>query len=145
MYCPVQCGCDNLNSPLVVNGAGSGCPPPCLAKFREAVAKLPCVDALPGSTKLMAYADMVGENPELSGAAERLRSKGCEGAFTGGLDACGTQATGEDLPFALKGYKSIKHLCPVTCGCTQGALGCPDSCPSLLSLIEEALSVISTP
>ena len=134
MYCPVQCGCDSLNSSLMVAGAGSGCPPPCLARFREAGAKLPCVDALPGSTELMAYADMVAENPEdISGVAKLLRSNGCGGAVMSGLNACGTQVliklSGDDMPFGLKGYKSIKHLCPVTCGCTHGKLGCPESCP----------------
>ena len=126
MLCPVQCGCDSPNGSLIVTGSGSGCTPPCLAKFREAVGQLPCVDALPGSTELMAYVDMVARDPDLMGVAELLRSKGCEGAVIGGLNACGSN---KDPPFGLQGYTSIKHLCPVTCGCTHGALGCPDSCP----------------
>ena len=129
MYCPVRCGCGNLSSSLLKTGTESGCPPPCLARFRESVAQLPCIDALPGSAELIGYANMVARESTISVAAKNLRNKGCEGALADGFDACGTQATGEDLPFGLKGYKSIKHLCPVTCGCTHGALGCPDSCP----------------
>ena len=111
-----------------MTGSGSGCPPPCLVTFREAVGKLPCVDALPGSAELMAYTDMVTEDPNHVGFAKQLRTKGCKGAVIGGLNVCGNLGT-EELPFGFQGYTSIKHICPVTCGCTQGALGCPDSCP----------------
>ena len=134
MYCPVKCGCNNPNSLLVRTGTDSGCAPSCRERFWASVAKRPCVDEVRGSAGLKVYADsltvaaVAQESQPLGRAAENIRSWGCGGALMG-LDACGSQALGEDLPFGIKGFKSIKHLCPVTCGCKGGEHGCPASCP----------------
>ena len=130
MYCGEKCGCDTPNSSLVHTGTGSGCSPSCRATYWATVAKQPCADELPGSAGLKVYTDSLSASGSAGAqrAAEKIRSWGCKGAMMG-LDACGSQAVGEDRPFGIPGFKSIKHLCPVTCQCKGGVRGCPESCP----------------
>lgn len=156
--CPLTCQCHVPNSTQLLSGPRFGCGPFCasLPSYREIIQALPCEDALNGSAALIGFANEwarqaagwpVGYRNLQMAMVSTLNRSGCAryAAFTRQIFSLPYRGTDDEVFTACGGYhpttnsyvgpfiapiKTLHTICPKTCKCKKGFLGCPSTCPN---------------